>query len=156
MRTVIEVMLVALLPISEIRGAIPFAIYCGFDPISAYIISLIGNLIPIPMLLLSLEYIIHVIEGTKLGGVYKLIIKKVENKKNYVEKYGYLGLLLFVAIPLPVTGAWTGSLIASLLKLNKAKSLIAIALGVSVAGIIVLITSYGAIAILSCYFKFGS
>jgi uncharacterized membrane protein len=144
----IKVLLVAMLPISEIRGGLPLALYLGFDPVEAYIIALIGNIMPIPVLLVLLDFLISL--ATKVGfvkRVYGKILERVERKKGIVERYGYLGLMLFVSVPLPITGAWTGVLIASLLQLDRIKSFFSITVGVCIAGVIVLLASLGIISI---------
>jgi len=144
----IKILLVAMLPISEIRGGLPLALYLGFDPVEAYIIALIGNIAPIPVLLVLLDFLISL--ATKVDFVKKVygkILERVEKKKGIVERYGYLGLMLFVSVPLPITGAWTGVLIASLLQLDRIKSFLSIAAGVCIAGVIVLLASLGVISI---------
>jgi len=144
----IKVLVVSSLPISEIRGGLPLALYYGFEPAEAYLIAFIGNILPIPFLLLLLDYLISF--ATRIGfvnRVYGRILERVERRKSIVEKYGYIGLTLFVSVPLPVTGAWTGVLIAFLLQLNRIKAFISIAAGVCIAGIIVLLASLGVISI---------
>lgn len=148
MNDLIKVLLVAMLPISEIRGGLPLALYLGFDPVEAYMIALIGNIMPIPVLLVLLDFLISL--ATKIGfvkRVYGKILERVEKKKGIVERYGYLGLMLFVSVPLPITGAWTGVLIASLLQLDRMKSFFSITVGVCIAGVIVLLASLGVISI---------
>ena len=139
----IDVLFVSALPFSELRGGIPLALYLGFDPISAYILSVVGNFLPIPFLLLFLDVIDRLIMRTPLSNIYAKIIERTEKKKKIVEKYGYLGLIAFVAVPLPFTGAWTGSLLAFLLRLNRAKSILCILLGIMTAGVVVLAASLG-------------
>ena len=149
MNEIISVLTVSAIPVSEIRGGLPLAIYYGFDPMDAYFISLIGNIIPIPFLLLSLEYLVSFATKIQfLDSIYGKILKRIESKREFVEKYGYIGLIMFVSIPLPITGAWTGTLIAFLLQMNKIKSLISIFTGVCIAGFIVLLTSLGVISVI--------
>ncbi len=140
----LKVLVLAAMPISEVRGAIPLALYYGLKPLYAYSIAVIGNLLPIPFLLLLLDKLVDF--ATRIGPVdrfYSWITSRVEKKKGIVEKYGYIGLTMFVAIPLPVTGAWTGTLLAFLLRLSKLKSFIAIAAGVCIAATIVTLTTLG-------------
>ncbi|RLG92229.1 ligand-binding protein SH3 [Candidatus Bathyarchaeota archaeon] len=147
---IIEVLIISAMPVSEIRGGIPLALYFGLNPIEAYIISFLGNIAPIPLLLIFLDKFIKI--ACKISVVdkfYGKIVQHVSKRKRIVEKYGYIGLTMFVAVPLPVTGAWTGALIAFLLQLNKLKSFIYITLGVLVSGLIVLLTSLGFLKILS-------
>ena len=129
----IAVFVISMLPILELRGGLLAASIIGMDFIPAYIISILGNCLPIPFVL-------------KFKTTEKIVVKlekKILSKKAQIEKYGYLGLLLFVGIPLPGTGAWTGAGLAVLLRLDKKKSSIAIFLGVILASIIMSIISYG-------------
>lgn len=144
----LEILIVSALPISEIRGGIPLAIYYGLDPISAYILAFIGNLIPIPFLLIFLENIIKLMGKIEiLAKPYNKLLSRVEKRRKLIEKYGYFGLTLFVAIPLPITGAWTASLLATTLNLRKLKSFVFISIGVAIAGFIVLISSLGVLSL---------
>ncbi len=147
---VLEVLLVAAMPIAEIRGALPLALYYGFDPVSAYLLAFAGNLLPIPVLLVFLDWFVKLATKVRfLDKIYRRIVARVEKRKEIIEKYGYLGLTMFVAIPLPITGAWTGSLLAFLLRLNKLKAFLAISAGVSAAGMIVMATSLGILSLLT-------
>lgn len=144
----LEVLIVSAMPFSELRGGIPLAIYLGLPPTEAFLLAILGNLLPIPFLLMFLEKIDRiVIRWEPLARIYLKVVERIERKKIIVERYGYLGLLMFVAIPLPMTGAWSGSLLAFLLRLNKTKSLIFITIGVLIAGILVLSASLGVVSI---------
>ena len=144
----LEILIVSALPISEIRGGIPLAIYYGLDPISAYILAFIGNLIPIPFLLIFLKNIVKLMGKIEiLAKPYNKLLSRVEKRRKLIEKYGYFGLTLFVAIPLPITGAWTASLLATILNLRKLKSFVFISIGVAIAGFIVLISSLGVLSL---------
>lgn len=138
------VFIISLLPILELRGGLIAAALLNIDFLPGYIISIIGNVLPIPLVLLFLE---KIFEWLKKFKVTKNIIikleKKILSKKSQIDKYGYLGLMFFVGIPLPGTGAWTGSGLAVLLHLDKKKSFIYIMLGVIMASIIMSIFSYG-------------
>ena len=147
---VIEVLVVSAMPLSELRGGIPLALYLGFSPLESYILGVVGNLIPVPFILLLLDKIKN-IKIKFISKAYLEITKRVEKKRELIERYGYVGLTLFVAVPLPVTGAWTGSLLAFLLGLNKFKSFLAISVGVSLAGIIVTLTSLGVLQVISLF-----
>lgn len=140
----ILVFLVSLLPIVELRGGLIAASLLHVEFIKAFIICFIGNILPVPFILLLIDKIFDLLKKWNLT---KKIVTKLENKtlskKEQINKYGYWGLLLFVGIPLPGTGAWTGTLLAVLLNLNKKKSFIFISLGVLLAGIIMSILSYG-------------
>jgi len=140
----ILIFIISMLPIVELRGGLIAASILHIGFIKAFIICFIGNIIPVPFILLLIE---KIFKQLKKWNLTKKIITKLETKtltkKDQIDKYGYLGLLLFVGIPLPGTGAWTGTLLAVLLNLNKKKSFIAISLGVLLAGIIMSILSYG-------------
>lgn len=140
----ILVFLVSMLPIVELRGGLIAASLLHVEFIKAFIICFIGNILPVPFILLLIDKIFDLL---KKWNPTKKIVTKLENKtlskKEQINKYGYWGLLLFVGIPLPGTGAWTGTLLAVLLNLNKKKSFIFISLGVLLAGIIMSILSYG-------------
>ena len=138
------VFIISMLPILELRGGLIAAAILKMDFLPAYIISMIGNILPIPIVLIFLEKIFEFLKKFKLTEkIITKIEKKILSKKNQIEKYGYLGLVLFAGIPLPGTGAWTGAGLAVLLNLNKKKSFIAIMLGIILASIIMSILSYG-------------
>jgi uncharacterized membrane protein len=140
----LEILIVSAMPFSELRGGIPLGIYLGLSPVEAYFIAVLGNILPVPFLLVFLDKIGNLAERWSLTAkIYSKVVNRVERKKEIIEKYGYLGLTLFVAVPLPVTGAWTGTLLAFLLRLNKLKSLAFISLGVAIAGVVVTLASLG-------------
>lgn len=140
----ITIFIISLLPLVELRGGLIAAALLNVNLIKAFIVCYIGNILPIPFILWLIKAILDWMEKTKtFKGIVKWLHKKVNKKKGRIEKYGYLGILLFVGIPLPGTGAWTGALIATMLDMNKKKTFIYIALGVLVAGIIMSILSYG-------------
>jgi len=140
----VEVFIVSMLPVSELRGAIPLAFALGLDPLKAFITATAGNFIPVPAILFTLEKLEGLIKRMPLiGKIYKHALNLAYARREKVEKYGYVGLTFFVAIPFPVTGAWTGSLIAFILGLNKLKSLLFILLGIVMAGIAVTLATYG-------------
>ncbi|MCX8172294.1 MAG: small multi-drug export protein [Archaeoglobaceae archaeon] len=133
------VLAVSAAPILELRAGIPLAIYLGFNPVEAYLLSVIGNFLPVPFLLITLEKLLGVVSKFDfIWNFYKKIEFRVKRKKELIEKYGYIGLILFVSVPLPVTGAWTACLLAFLLNMNKLKSCLAITVGICIAGILVI------------------
>ena len=142
----ILVFIISLMPILELRGGLLAATLLKVEPAVAYIISIVGNALPVPFILLFIKNILDWMGKSKVK-FFKKIVKvlegKVEKNKNKIEKYGYLGLVLFVGIPLPGTGAWTGCLLAALLDMNRKKSFICILLGIIMASIIMMILSYG-------------
>ena len=138
------VFIISLLPILELRGGLIAAALLGMNSVRSFIICFIGNIIPIPFILWLITPLFDRLKKTKLfSGVVNKLEKKAMKKKDKIEKLKYIGLLLFVGIPLPGTGAWTGSLIAALLNMDKKKSLLYAILGVVLAGIIMMIFSFG-------------
>ncbi len=136
--------IVSMLPILELRGGLIAAKLMDIDFTRAFLICYIGNMLPIPFILLFIRKIFSLLK--KIPSVEKAITKleaRSIRKADNVRKYRLWGLFLFVAIPLPGTGAWTGALIADLLDIRIKHSLPAIAAGVLVAGIIISMLSYG-------------
>ena len=145
----ILVFIISLMPILELRGGLLAAALLGLDPILAYIISIIGNVLPVPFILFLIVKILEWMRNCKLGFFNKIanwLNEKVEKNKGQIEKLGYWGLLLFVGVPLPGTGAWTGTLLAAVLNMDKKKSFFTIMAGVFMASIIMMILSYGLVA----------
>ncbi|MEA4816409.1 MAG: small multi-drug export protein [Lachnospiraceae bacterium] len=139
----IIVFIVSLMPILELRGGILAAYAMGMDFLPAFIVSFVGNMLPIPFILLFIQKIFGFLKKTRFKNAAYYFEKKAMAKSDIINKYAYLGVLIFVAIPLPGTGAWTGALIASMLKLDTKKALLTISIGVFIAGIIVSLISYG-------------
>lgn len=141
--------LVSMVPIIELRGALPIATGAGLDWRIAIVVAIIGNLVPVPFIIMFIRKIFAWMR--KQNNFFGKVVEKLENKafskRDTIDKYGPWGLWLFVAIPLPGTGAWTGALIAALLDIPLKKSFPAIATGVITAGIIVAFVSYGAAAV---------
>jgi len=129
----------AALPVSELRGAIPAAVAFGFTPLKAYCIAFIGNLLPVVPLLFLFEPVSRALRRFPLfRKFFDWLSERTKKKASLVEKYEALGLILFVAIPLPVTGAWTGCIAATLFKIRFRYAFSAIAIGVAIAGAIVI------------------
>lgn len=140
------VFIVSLMPILELRGGLIAASLLGVKPLMGYIVSIIGNVLPVPFILLFINKILEWMRNSKIKWLNKLaswLDKKARKNKSKIEKYGYFGLVLFVGIPLPGTGAWTGCLAASVLEMNRKKSFFAVMLGIFLASIIMMILSYG-------------
>jgi len=139
------VFIVSLFPILECRGALIAASALRVNMWLAIPISIIGNLVPIPFIFLFIEKIFEwlKVETKRIGKLIMKIENKAMSKSEKVTKYKRFGLLLFVGIPLPGTGAWTGALIAVLLKLKLKDSVICIFLGVLMATAIMALVSYG-------------
>lgn len=143
----ILVFIISLMPILELRGGLIAAALLGLPPVSAYIISIIGNLIPIPLILWLLDYVFDFMKKHNILKKFVLFCERKGNeKKDKIEKLGFWGLVLFVGVPLPGTGAWTGCLIATILRMDKKKAFLAAALGVIMASIIMMLISYGVLA----------
>jgi len=143
------VFIISLLPILELRGGLIAAALLKLDPIPSYIISIIGNIIPVPFILLLISKILESMRKSKIKFFNKIagfLDGKVEKHKGQIEKFGYWGVVLFVGIPLPGTGAWTGSLIASVLELDRKKTFAAVLLGIFIASIIMMLFSFGFLA----------
>lgn len=141
---IIIIALLSMLPIIELRGGLIAAALLNLEGLLSFIVCYIFNLLPIPFILLFINWIFKLFrKSKKLGKLVSKMEKKVEKNRGQIDKYGYWGLFLFVAIPLPGTGAWTGALIAAVLNMNKKKSFLTIALGVLGAGIIMMILSFG-------------
>ncbi len=136
----LAVFIAAMLPIIELRGALPMAINLFKIPwFKALLISYVGNLVPVPLILWLLEPIVKFLSRIRIfDRFFKWLFERTRRKGNKViEKYEEIGLIAFVAIPLPGTGAWTGALIAFLFGLDFKKSFLVISLGVLIAGVIV-------------------
>lgn len=143
------VMLTAALPIIELRGAIPVGISLGLAPIHSAVIAFIGSMIPVPFILFLVRPIFGYLKKTKLfKNIIDRTINKSMRKSLRVTKYKYLGLLIFVAIPLPGTGVWTGSTIAALLNMRFKYAFPSIMMGNLIAGTIVLWLSRGVFTII--------
>ena len=142
----ILVFIISLMPILELRGGLIAAALLNLPPIPSYIISIVVNLLPIPFILLFINKILDWMRKSKVkffNSIVNWLDGKVEKHKSQIEKYGYLGIVLFVGIPLPGTGAWTGTLIASVLEMDRKKTFLATILGVFMASIIMMILSFG-------------
>lgn len=143
----ILVFIISLMPILELRGGLIAAALLGLPPVPAYIISIIGNLIPIPLILWLLDYVFDFMKKHDILKKFVLFCERKGNeKKDKIEKLGFWGLVLFVGVPLPGTGAWTGCLIATILRMDKKKAFLAAAIGVIMASIIMMLISYGVLA----------
>jgi uncharacterized membrane protein len=136
---ILKVIGTAALPISELRGAIPIAVgVYDFPWYYAYLFGVIGNLLPVPFILLLLDKITPLL--SRLRFLDKLVqgyFTWTKKRSKYIGRFGWFGLILFVATPLPITGAWTGSILAVVLGLRFRYAFSAIFLGVIIAGIIV-------------------
>lgn len=139
------VFIISLMPILELRGGLIAAALLGLNVVPAFIICLIGNLLPLPFILWFITPIFNWMKNKnkRLGKIANKLESKALAKKDKIEKAEFWGLLFFVGIPLPGTGGWTGCLIAALINMDKKKALTAATLGVLLAGLIVGTLSFG-------------
>lgn len=174
MKNIVYVFLISILPIVELRGAIPAGAALGVPFYWNYLAAVVGNMLPVPFILLFIPKILDLLERVKIfRPIVQWVRKKAHKYKGKILDYGrdadaenamedavprkkrlggwFWGLLFFVMIPLPGTGAWTGSLIASLFELPKRKSFMAALLGVLGAGVIMCLASYGVVGFLKIF-----
>lgn len=137
--------LISMVPIIELRGGIPYGVGFGLDPWIAFAVAVLGNIVPVPFILFFVDKLFELLK--KMGGKFAKFADWLEAKayrnQEKIEKYKVFGLLLFVAIPLPGTGAWTGALAASVLGIRKKRAILSIFAGVIIAGFIMTAVSYG-------------
>ena len=140
----VVIFIISMIPILELRGGLLAASLLKVGMAKAIPICIIGNIIPIPFILLFLKQVFAMLKKVKL---FRPLVEKLEGramkKSGTIRKYEFLGLLLFVGVPLPGTGAWTGSLIATLLEIDVKKASLAILLGILMATVIMTVVSYG-------------
>lgn len=128
----------SMVPVVELRGGIPYGLSQGLDWPLVYLIAVVGNLLPIPFILLFVRRILQWMKRyERLGRIAKRVEARAAKRSDRVRKSEVIGLCMFVAIPLPGTGAWTGALIAALMDMRLKKALPSIAVGVLTAGAIV-------------------
>lgn len=151
MKDILLTFLVAMVPVVELRGAIPFGVVRGLNLWTAIVASVLGNLVPVPFIILFIRRIFAWMRAhmPKLDGLVTRMEKKAEKNRAAVEKYAFWGLAILVAIPLPGTGAWTGALVAAMMEMRLKRAFPAIVIGVVIAGVIVSVVTYGAQAIFS-------
>lgn len=149
----LAVVIISMFPLVELRGAVPLGVMAAGMPWYEVLpLAYLGNLLPIPFALFFgakvLDWVGTLKPFTNFVTRYKA---KLESKKAQVTKYAHIGLFLFVAIPLPGTGAWSGALVATLLEMPKAKAFLSITAGVVAAGIIMLIASNGVLGVANLF-----
>jgi len=128
----------ASLPVLELRAAIPLAIRMGIHPVEAFVLGVIGSLLPIPAVLWLLEPVTAALRRWRISrkGI-EWLLRHSRARSETIRRYGFIGLIALVSVPLPSTGAWTGAIAASLLGLRFWSSLLAIIIGTTIAGAIV-------------------
>lgn len=155
LKTILITSFLSILPISELRGAIPYALANRVPLPAAFILSVVLNAMVGPLLYLFLStahsFFLGIPLYKKIFG--ELIERAREKVHTHISRYGYLGIVLFVAIPLPVTGAYTGTLGAWVLGMEKKKTFLAVAAGVLIAGVIVTVISFFGIEAFSIFIK---
>lgn len=143
----LSVLICAMIPIIELRGAIPLGAALDIHPLLNYLLAVVGNLLPVPFILLFIRKILDWMGNVRcFEKLVKWLRAKAEKGRGKVEKYAVIGLAIFVAVPLPGTGAWTGSLVAALMGMRFPKAMISVVAGVLCAGVIVTLISYGVVA----------
>lgn len=136
---------ISMAPIVELRGAIPFATANGVELFHAMAVSVIGNMIPVPFIIIFIRKIFEWMrtKSKRLDGLVEHFEQKAEKHSDKVRRYKFWGLFVLVAIPLPGTGAWTGALVAAMLEMRLKDAVPAIFMGVVGAGLIMSVLSYG-------------
>lgn len=138
--------LTAMVPVLELRGAIPVGVAAGLPPAAACVAAIAGNMVPVPFILLLIRRIFGWLRNTKLlGEKVTALERRAHLKGRVVRKYRLPGLVILVAIPLPGTGAWTGALVAALLDIRMRHAVPAIFLGVVIAGAIITALTMGVV-----------
>ncbi len=145
MKKILYLLLISMLPVVELRGAVPVGAVSNVPWYVCYIVCVIGNMIPVPFLI---KYSRHLFDRLMRGPLNKVtarIMDRVDKKKEKIRKWQLFGLVVFTMIPLPGTGAWTSSLIASAANIPLLKAVLAIFCGVLIAGLFITLASYGLI-----------
>ena len=142
--------LVSMLPVVELRGGIPFGVTAGLPVWAAFLAAVIGNLIPVPFIIVYIRRIFQWMRERSpgLNRLVDRLERKAHLKGRRVNKYKYLGLMILVAIPLPGTGAWTGALAAAFLDMPLRRALPSITVGVIIAGIAISVLTSGIVSLL--------
>lgn len=142
--------LVSMIPVVELRGGIPFGVASGLPVWTAFWAAVAGTLIPTPFIIVYIRRVFQWMRNRlpRLGRLVETLEHKAHLKGRRVSRYKYLGLILFVAIPLPGTGAWTGSLAAAFLDIPLRRAMPSVAIGVIVAGTIISVLAYGVTSLL--------
>ena len=145
MKSFLWVLLLSMVPVLELRAAIPVGCSLGLPAWECALAAVIGNMIPVPFIILFIRKVFDFLRRhwPPMGRLVDHLEAKAESKKTVVQKYAILGLTLLVAIPLPGTGAWTGALVAAMLDIRLKRAIPCILLGVLIAAVVVTMVSYG-------------
>ena len=142
----------SMIPIIELRGAIPLGAALGLPMWQSFLLAIVGNMLPVPIILLFVKKVLSFMSKCRVklfNKVANWVYAKAEKNKGKIEKYSFWGVALFVGIPLPMTGAWTGTLVAAMLDMKFWKAILSAFIGVLVAGIVISLLSYGVLAMLA-------
>ena len=141
---IVSVLGVSAAPVSELRGGLPLGLVYGFHPATYFFLAVIGNLLPVLPLLLGLGWGARQLRRrASLGRLLDLLFTRTRRKGRLISRYGAIGLIMLVAIPLPATGAWTGAIAAFLFGIPPKRAFPLIVVGVLIAGVVVLLASLG-------------
>ena len=145
LKNILYILLISMVPVIELRGAIPVGLGLGLSFPVTFVTAFIGNLIPVPFLILFTRHVFNWLrkKSRLLGRFVSKMERKAASKEALLKKYELLGLCILVAIPLPGTGAWTGALVAAMFDIRLKYAMPVIALGVAIAGVIVSVVSFG-------------
>lgn len=140
-----HVFFMSMIPVVELRGAIPYGLAAGLDPWLTYLAAVAGNMVPVPFIMIFIRRIFNWAREHShwLGNRVRWLEDRAEKKSDLVRRYALAGLTILVAIPLPGTGAWTGALVAALMNIRLRQSFPAVLLGVLIAGVIMLLICGG-------------
>ena len=144
------VLFCSMIPIIELRGAIPLGAALGLPMWQSYLLSVVGNMLPVPIILLFIKKVLEFMSKSKIKFFNKVanwLYAKAEKNRAKIEKYAFWGVAIFVGIPLPMTGAWTGSLVAAIIDMKFFKAVLSALLGVLFAGVIMSLVSYGIVTV---------
>lgn len=145
LKHLLYILAISMVPVIELRGAIPAGLALDLPFYAVFLVAFVGNLLPVPFLILFTRRVFEWLRrrSALLERMVQKLERKAKNKEDLIRRYELLGLCILVAIPLPGTGAWTGSLVAAVFDIRLKRAFPVIALGVLIAGVIVSIVSYG-------------
>ena len=146
------VFICSMIPVIELRGGIPLGAALGLPWWESYLLAVAGNMVPVPIILLFVRNFISWMSASKVRFFNKIasfLERKAEKNRGKIEKYAFWGICLFVAVPLPITGAWTGALVCATIGEKVWRALVSCFIGVCIAGVIMTLASYGVVAALN-------
>ncbi|MCR4682443.1 MAG: small multi-drug export protein [Clostridiales bacterium] len=146
------VFICSMIPVIELRGGIPLGAALGLPWWESYLLAVAGNMVPVPIILLFVKKFISWMSASKVRFFNKIasfLERKAEKNRGKIEKYAFWGICLFVAVPLPITGAWTGALVCATIGEKVWRALVSCFIGVCIAGVIMTLASYGVVAALN-------